>query len=233
MESLTSLLREDATWSMPPYEMWLQTHDDIRAWCLGPRDRLPGFETPRDRGERHAGVRASSSRAAGGAEPWSLQVLEVSDGRIAGSTSSSTRSACSRSSGSPTSRRLTRLPRRRGQNPEQTRQRQRVLGLLAGAPELDRAPDAPGGQLEPSERVDRDRVRVGERAHVAHDRPGVTTLEQPPRVRISRGWRRRDRADRGKDGSSRAGAPPPRDRLDLRRRPGIGRGRPLVRSHFP
>ena len=29
MDSLTSLLREDATWSMPPYELWLQTHDDI------------------------------------------------------------------------------------------------------------------------------------------------------------------------------------------------------------
>src|SRR6185503_16531735 len=36
MESLTLLLREDATWSMPPYEMWLQTHDDIASWCLEP-----------------------------------------------------------------------------------------------------------------------------------------------------------------------------------------------------
>jgi RNA polymerase sigma-70 factor (ECF subfamily) len=36
MDSLTSLLREDASWSMPPYELWLQTHDDVRRWCLGP-----------------------------------------------------------------------------------------------------------------------------------------------------------------------------------------------------
>ena len=36
MDALTSLLHEDATWSMPPYALWLQTHDDIAAWCLGP-----------------------------------------------------------------------------------------------------------------------------------------------------------------------------------------------------
>src|SRR6266545_4226 len=36
LDSLTSLLHEDATWSMPPYELWLQTHLDIRHWCLGP-----------------------------------------------------------------------------------------------------------------------------------------------------------------------------------------------------
>ena len=26
MDSLTALLHEDATWNMPPYELWLQTH---------------------------------------------------------------------------------------------------------------------------------------------------------------------------------------------------------------
>ena len=36
MDSLTALLREDATWNMPPYDLWLQTHEDIVAWCLGP-----------------------------------------------------------------------------------------------------------------------------------------------------------------------------------------------------
>jgi RNA polymerase sigma-70 factor (ECF subfamily) len=83
MDSLTSLLLEDATWSMPPYEMWLQTHEDIVSWCLGPGigckdSRLipveangsPGF------GQYKPGP--------GGLEPWSLQVVEVSDGRIAG-----------------------------------------------------------------------------------------------------------------------------------------------------
>jgi len=84
MESLTSLLREDATWSMPPYEMWLQTHDDIVSWCLG-----PGIGC---RGSRLVAVEANGMPAfgqykpgaQGGLEPWSLQVLEIADGRIVG-----------------------------------------------------------------------------------------------------------------------------------------------------
>jgi RNA polymerase sigma-70 factor (ECF subfamily) len=84
MESLTSLLREDATWSMPPYEMWLQTHDDIVSWCLG-----PGIGC---RGSRLIAVEANGMPAfgqykpgtAGWLEPWSLQVLEIADGQIVG-----------------------------------------------------------------------------------------------------------------------------------------------------
>jgi RNA polymerase sigma-70 factor (ECF subfamily) len=86
MDSLTSLLREDATWNMPPFELWLQTHDDIRGWCLG-----PGIGC---RGSRLVPVAANGSpafgqykpSADGGLEPWSLQVLEISDGRISGIT---------------------------------------------------------------------------------------------------------------------------------------------------
>ncbi|MGH2529968.1 MAG: sigma-70 family RNA polymerase sigma factor [Actinomycetota bacterium] len=85
MDSLTSLLREDATWSMPPYEMWLRTHDDIRQWCLG-----PGIGC---RGSRLIPLVANGSPAFGQykpgdqegiLEPWSLQVLEVSAGQITG-----------------------------------------------------------------------------------------------------------------------------------------------------
>ena len=36
MDALTALLHEDADWNMPPYDLWLQTHRDIVAWCLGP-----------------------------------------------------------------------------------------------------------------------------------------------------------------------------------------------------
>jgi RNA polymerase sigma-70 factor (ECF subfamily) len=86
MDSLTSLLREDATWNMPPYELWLQTHLDIRRWCLG-----PGIGC---RGSRLIPTVANGSPAFGqykpspdgGLEPWSLQVLELSAGRISGIT---------------------------------------------------------------------------------------------------------------------------------------------------
>jgi RNA polymerase sigma-70 factor (ECF subfamily) len=85
MDSLTSLLREDATWSMPPYKLWLQTHTDIKDWCLG-----PGIGC---RGSRLVPTMANGAPAFGqykpsttgeGHEPWALQVLEVSDGRITG-----------------------------------------------------------------------------------------------------------------------------------------------------
>jgi RNA polymerase sigma-70 factor, ECF subfamily len=86
LDSLTSLLHEDATWSMPPYDLWLQTHDDIRAWCLG-----PGIGC---RGSRLVPTSANGSPAFGqyrpspdgGYEPWSLQVLEISGGLIAGAS---------------------------------------------------------------------------------------------------------------------------------------------------
>jgi RNA polymerase sigma-70 factor, ECF subfamily len=86
MDSLTSLLQHDATWNMPPYELWLQTHDDIRRWCLG-----PGIGC---RDSRLLPTTANGSPAFGqykpapdgGLEPWSLQILEISGGRIAGIT---------------------------------------------------------------------------------------------------------------------------------------------------
>ena len=86
MDALTSLLNEDARWSMPPYEIWLQTHQDIVKWCLG-----PGVGC---RGSRLIPIRASGSPAfaqykpspKGGWEPWSLQVLEVDGDKLAGIT---------------------------------------------------------------------------------------------------------------------------------------------------
>ncbi|MGH3013255.1 MAG: RNA polymerase subunit sigma-70, partial [Gaiellaceae bacterium] len=36
MEALTSLIHEDATQSMPPYDLWLRGRDDILAWWVGP-----------------------------------------------------------------------------------------------------------------------------------------------------------------------------------------------------
>ncbi|MDQ4029933.1 MAG: sigma-70 family RNA polymerase sigma factor [Actinomycetota bacterium] len=85
LDALTSLLHEDASWSMPPYELWLQSHADIRRWCLG-----PGIAC---RGSRLIATVANGSPAFGqykpspsgdGHEPWSLQVLELSGGRING-----------------------------------------------------------------------------------------------------------------------------------------------------
>jgi RNA polymerase sigma-70 factor (ECF subfamily) len=86
MDALTSVLHEDATWNMPPYELWLQTHDDICRWCLG-----TGIGC---RGSRLIPTMANGSPAFGqykpspdgGLEPWSVQVIELSGDRISGIT---------------------------------------------------------------------------------------------------------------------------------------------------
>jgi RNA polymerase sigma-70 factor (ECF subfamily) len=86
MDSLTSLLHQDATWNMPPYDLWLQTHRDIVQWCVG-----PGFAC---RGSRLVATTANGSPAFGqykpapdgGHEAWSLQVVEISGDRISGIT---------------------------------------------------------------------------------------------------------------------------------------------------
>ena len=84
MEALTSLIQEDATQSMPPFDMWLAGRDDIFAWWWG-----PGIGC---RGSRVIPVgSANGSPAFGqykrsdtgkGYDPWALQVLEIEDGKI-------------------------------------------------------------------------------------------------------------------------------------------------------
>ena len=86
MDALTSLLHEDASWSMPPYELWLQTHDDIRSWCLGPgigcldSRLLPTMANGRPAFGQY------KPAPGGGWEPWSLQVVEIAGDRISGIT---------------------------------------------------------------------------------------------------------------------------------------------------
>jgi len=83
--ALTALLHEDAKQTMPPYEMWLLGSEEILRFWQGPgagckgslmiptvANGLPAFGQYRPRGP------------GGRFEPWALQVLELSDGRIVG-----------------------------------------------------------------------------------------------------------------------------------------------------
>ena len=86
MDALTSLLREDATWSMPPYELWLQTHLDIRRWCLGPGIACQGSRLIATMANGSPAFGQYKPAADGGFEPWSLQVVEIAGDRIGGVT---------------------------------------------------------------------------------------------------------------------------------------------------
>jgi RNA polymerase sigma-70 factor, ECF subfamily len=84
IEALTSLIHEDATQSMPPFDLWLSGRDDIFEWWLGPGIGCRGsrvIPTVAANGSPAFG-QYKPSESGSGFDPWALQVLEVSDGRI-------------------------------------------------------------------------------------------------------------------------------------------------------
>ena len=83
MDALTSLIQEDATQSMPPYDLWLSGREDIFGWWFGPGAGCRGSRlvpTVAANGSPAYGQYKPSPD--GGYEPWALQVLELSDGRV-------------------------------------------------------------------------------------------------------------------------------------------------------
>jgi RNA polymerase sigma-70 factor (ECF subfamily) len=86
MDALTSLLKKDAVWNMPPYELWLQTHEDVRKWCLGPGIGCKGSRLIPTVANGSPAFGQYKPSPNGGLEPWSLQVLELSDAEIGGIT---------------------------------------------------------------------------------------------------------------------------------------------------
>src|SRR6478672_2610714 len=81
IESLVALLHEDATASMPPYQLWLQGRDDIGRWHVGPGHTCKGSVL--------VPIEANGSPAfahyrpgPNGHEPFGIQVLELTGDRI-------------------------------------------------------------------------------------------------------------------------------------------------------
>jgi RNA polymerase sigma-70 factor, ECF subfamily len=84
MDALTSLIQEDATQSMPPFDLWLSGRDDILSWWVGPGGGCRGsrvIPTVSANGAPAFG-QYKPSASGSGYEPWALQVLEIADGRI-------------------------------------------------------------------------------------------------------------------------------------------------------
>jgi len=83
IDTLVTLLRDDATFSMPPHPLWLQGPLEVSRWMLGPGIGCTG--------SRLLPVRANGCPAFGqykrdparGHSPWALAILELQDGRIA------------------------------------------------------------------------------------------------------------------------------------------------------
>jgi len=83
MESLTSLIHEDATQSMPPYEMWLSGRDQILAFWQGQGAGCEGSRlVPTIANGKPSFGQYKPSVTGVGHDPWALQVLDISDGRL-------------------------------------------------------------------------------------------------------------------------------------------------------
>jgi RNA polymerase sigma-70 factor (ECF subfamily) len=84
MDELAALIREDATQSMPPYDLWLRGRDDIFTWWTGPGSGCRGSRvipvSPANGAPAFGQYKPSETGE--GHVPWALQVLEVEDGRI-------------------------------------------------------------------------------------------------------------------------------------------------------
>jgi RNA polymerase sigma-70 factor, ECF subfamily len=83
VDALTSLLHEDATQSMPPFDLWLTGRDDIFTWWFGPGIGCKGSRViPTVAANGSPAFGQYKPDPDGGYTPWALQVVEIRDGKI-------------------------------------------------------------------------------------------------------------------------------------------------------
>jgi RNA polymerase sigma-70 factor (ECF subfamily) len=83
IDALTALIHQDATQSMPPFDLWLSGRDDILTWWYGPGIGCRGSRLiPTVAANGSPAFGQYKPDGAGAYQPWALQVLEVNDGRI-------------------------------------------------------------------------------------------------------------------------------------------------------
>jgi RNA polymerase sigma-70 factor (ECF subfamily) len=83
IDALVSLLHEEATLSMPPYELWLSGREVLRGWFDGTGSHCAGSRlVPITANGMPAFGQYAPTGPGGSYEPWALQVIEMSGGRI-------------------------------------------------------------------------------------------------------------------------------------------------------
>ena len=82
VDALVALMREDATLSMPPYTLWLQGPDAIRAWLLGRGNGCRGSRLIRTDACGSPAFAQYRRSPDGSYHPWSLTILELEGDRI-------------------------------------------------------------------------------------------------------------------------------------------------------
>jgi RNA polymerase sigma-70 factor (ECF subfamily) len=84
VDTLTSLLHEDAIMSMPPFALWLQGREPIRNWLLGPGSECRGSVLLPTAACGSPAFGQYRPNPEGGHKPWALIVLELAGDRVTG-----------------------------------------------------------------------------------------------------------------------------------------------------
>jgi RNA polymerase sigma-70 factor (ECF subfamily) len=84
VDGLTALMRQDATFCMPPYSMWLQGPEEVRTWMLGLGCGCRGSRLVPTFASGWPAFAQYRPNPEGGHKAWALLVLELSGDRIAG-----------------------------------------------------------------------------------------------------------------------------------------------------
>ena len=85
IKALTSVIREDAKQSMPPYDLWLSGREDMFRWWFGPGSGCRGSRlvpTISANGSPAYGQYKPSASGTG-FDPWALQVIELAPDGVA------------------------------------------------------------------------------------------------------------------------------------------------------
>ena len=82
--SLVTLLHEDATFSMPPFPLWLRGPDEVAKWMLGPGHGCRGSRVFPTRASGCPAIAIYKPDGKGGHTPFNIMILDVAGDRIAG-----------------------------------------------------------------------------------------------------------------------------------------------------
>jgi RNA polymerase sigma-70 factor (ECF subfamily) len=82
--SLVTLLKEDAQFSMPPFPLWVQGHEQIAAFMMAQAWKCEGSRMLVTEANGGPAVALYNPAPDGGWTPWAIVVVEASDGRITG-----------------------------------------------------------------------------------------------------------------------------------------------------
>jgi RNA polymerase sigma-70 factor, ECF subfamily len=83
VSELVTLLHEDATWEMPPFDLWLQGPEQVSRWMLGPGAGCANARVITTTANGCPALAIYKTAEPGVWRPFNLMVLEISDGQVA------------------------------------------------------------------------------------------------------------------------------------------------------